>query len=52
MVSNMIKKLKEVIQKLTPKNLVDGKCPNCGAKVPDGKPFWCYWCKQALNYPK
>ena len=48
----MMKRLKEIIQKLTPKNLVDGKCPNCGAKVPNGQPFWCPGCKQALNYPE
>ena len=48
----MIERLKKLIQKLTPKNLVDGKCPNCGTKVPRDEPFWCYFCKQALNYPK
>ena len=51
-IDNMIKRLKEIIQKLTPKNLVDGKCPNCDAKVPNGQPFWCPGCKQALNYPE
>ena len=48
----MLEKLKNIIRKLTPKNLVDGKCLNCGAKVPDDCPFWRYHCKQALNYPK
>ena len=46
-----MKKIKEIVGKLTPKNLVNDSCPNCKTKVPSGEPFWCPRCKQALNYP-
>ena len=48
----MFKKLKVKFQKFIPKDLIDGKCPNCGATVPKGEPFWCCFCKQSLNYHK
>lgn len=38
------------INKFIPKQLVDGKCPTCGARIPQGEPFFCHWCKQALDY--
>jgi len=47
-----MEKLKNLIKKLTPKDLVDGKCPNCGIVIPSGEPFWCGKCGQALNYKK
>lgn len=50
MVRKLIKRLLSKMQKFIPKQIADGKCPTCGAKIPSGEPFFCYWCKQALDY--
>lgn len=50
MARKLIERLQNKMQKLIPKQVVDGKCPTCGAKIPKREPFFCYWCKQALDY--
>lgn len=50
MAMKIIKALKNKLQKLKPMPVADGKCPCCGAKIPNGQPFWCCFCKQTLDY--